>query len=458
MSHKLLPSIMLFYLPVALAQTSPLGCAINPVYGCDTSTAQAMRQAGEKLGEGIAEKAVFAADLASTRVAIAGQCRSNPQLSDHPDRIAQVPHFLKLLTDKDTYFLALDYDLLGGGKEQREYNENVDKLTSGGQAFDGGPQPPAIWEDFVASVNQVARARSTSLSGVLANVTDFKNTQTGNPYRRYIVARNLHEFNAMGCNVTTNAAELWADALLIERPWKPYFRDPDDPEIVTQYYRGLEGLFGTDALKRAATIVLRIPKTTDAIYLNPDGSKGDLLEALLYGLEQDDRSYALKILMNWEREFKPTRFEDTRKVEAMLVASYGDDALGRAGNTVRNTKWTPMGGYAGYGPGWRGIYPRPVLFDTLARNDSRGYIRAVLAFEHQLTDRAAIDTAYSALASSYSAKALEAAGTNLLGILSQPSSAVPAGIRSLPAYTRHVNGGDPGADAPLLYEYLKGAR
>ena len=458
MLRRWLPLVTFCIASLSPAQTTPLACAINPVYGCDTSMAQAMRQAGEQLGEGVAQKAIIAADLVSTRAIIAGKCRSSAHLSDHPEEIAQVPHFLKLLADKDTYFLALDYDMLGGGQQQREYNENIDKLTSGGGAFDGGPASPDAWEEFITSVNKVASARSNSVSGFLANVATLNNVQTGNQYRRYVVARNLYEFNAIGCNVTTDPAQLWEDALLMHRPWKPNFRDPDDPEVVIQYYKGLQNVFGVAALNRAAAIALRVPKSPDAIYLNPDGSQGDILEALLYGLCQDDRSYALKVLMNWEREFKPTRFDDTSRAAAMLSAAYGNDSLASAGNTLRNTKWTPMGGFEGYGPGWRGIYPRPALLDTLARRDPQGYVRAMLAFEHQLMDKAAVDSAYAGLISTYGAKAVQGAGTGLLDMLSRPASAVPANIRSLPNYTRHVNGADPSFDAPLLYEYLKTVR
>ena len=225
-----------------------------------------------------------------------------------------------------------------------------------------------------------------------------------------------------------------------------------------QYFEGAISLFGMPALSRAANVALQMPKTPEAMYRFPDGYEAELMDALLYGLDQDDRSYARKVLMLWEHTFKPTRFEETRKVEAMLVAAYGDEAMTRARHTVRNTQRTAQGGFVGFGPGWRGIYPRPVLFDALARNDPQGYVRAILAFEHQLTDKTAVEAAYSSLVSSFGSKAVDAAGRGLLDILSRPSSSLPQAMRALPSYTKHYNGADPGADAPLLYEYLKGAR
>lgn len=443
---------------LAFAQSATLACEINPVTGCETYMNKAMGEAGRQLGEGIAQKVVFAADLAATRAIVARECRSNSQLSNHPERIQQVPHFIQLLNDKDFYFLALDYDMIGWGEELRQYNENIDKLTSGGESFDGGPRPAALWKDYIDAVNQAAHEDAKSVAGILENAANLKNVQTGPKYRRYVIARNLTEFNAAGCNLTSDPIQLWQDAFLIDQPWKPYVRDSDNPDIMHQYYEGVANLFGVDALGRAASIALRMPKTAEAMYQYPDGSVSNLMTALLYGLDQDDRSYALKALVVWEHTLKPTRFEEIRKAEAMLVAAYGEDAIPSAGHTVRNTKWTPMGGFVGYGPGWRGIYPGPAVLDTLAKNNPQGYIRAILAYEHQLTDKAAVDAAYSSLITSYGPKAVAGAGSSLLDLLAQPSSSVPAAFRALPAYTKHYNGGNPGVDAPLLYEYLKSAR
>ena len=443
--------VLLFLLaaPHAFPQDSDPICEINPVIGCETYTAKAMQRAGERLGEGLVRKAEFAADLASTRLAVSLACRSSSQLRDYPERIAQVPHLMQLLNDKDAYFLSLDYDVLGWGAGMQDYNNNIDKLTSGGQSFDGGPRPCPVWQDFIQAVNGIARARSTSFTGILENAVNFRTLQSGQRYRRYVIARNLTELNAAGCNLTSDPAQLWHDALLIDQPWKPYYRDAESPEVVSQYFAGASSLFGPAALSSAAETALRMPKTPEAKYRYPDGYETGLMDALLYGLEQDDRSYARKALMTWEHTFKASRFEETRKVEAMLVAAYGDDAVTRAGHTVRTTERTGQGEFIGFGPGWRGVYPRPVLFDALARNDPQGYVRAILGFEHQLTDRPAVDAAYAGLVSNYGTKAVNGAGHDLMDLLSRPSSSLPAAFRASPAYTKHYNGGDPGGDAPL---------